>query len=64
MQAPHLEDEVYLVLEGRAHLKVGEKDHIIKQGSILFVKATEEHSFFNIEEDLTVLTIFGASIQD
>ncbi|MDH3977822.1 MAG: cupin domain-containing protein [Gammaproteobacteria bacterium] len=61
MQAPHLEDEVYVVVEGRARLKIDDKEHEIKRGSILYVRATAEHSFFDIEEDLTVLAFFGAT---
>ncbi len=62
MQAPHLEDEIYVVLEGQARLRIDGKDHEIKPGSILYVRATAEHSFFDIEEDLTVLTFFGATM--
>ncbi|MGI9329103.1 MAG: cupin domain-containing protein [Gammaproteobacteria bacterium] len=61
MQAPHLEDEVYLVLEGRARLRIGDRQHEVSRGSILFVRATEEHSFFDVEEDLTLVAFFGAS---
>ena len=61
MQAPHLEDEVYIVVEGRARLRIGDKDHDIQAGTILYVRATEEHSFFDIEEDLTVIAFFGTS---
>ncbi|MDA0977523.1 MAG: cupin domain-containing protein [Proteobacteria bacterium] len=60
MQAPHLEDEVYYVIEGKARLKVGEKTHDIHPGSVLFVRATMAHSFFDIEEDLVVLAFFGS----
>ena len=60
MQAPHLEDEVYVVVEGRARLRIADRDHQVEKGSILFVKATEEHSFFDVEEDLTLLAFFGA----
>jgi len=63
MQAPHLEDEVYVVVEGRARLRVDDKEHQISRGTVLFVRATAEHSFFDIEEDLTVLAFFGASDQ-
>jgi mannose-6-phosphate isomerase-like protein (cupin superfamily) len=62
MQAPHLEDEVYVVLDGRARLRIDDKDHEISRGSILYVRATEEHSFFDIEEGLTVLAFFGSSV--
>lgn len=61
MQAPHLEDEVYMVVAGRARLRIGDKDHDISKGTILYVRATEEHSFFDIEEDLTVIAFFGAT---
>lgn len=60
MQAPHLEDEVYYVIEGKARLKVESKVHDIRPGSVLYVRATAEHSFFDIEEDLVVLAIFGS----
>ncbi len=61
MQAPHLENEVYVVIEGRARLRIDGKNHDISRGSILFVEATAEHSFFDIEEDLVVLAFFGTS---
>ena len=60
MQAPHMEDEVYYVIEGKARLKVEGKTHDIVPGSVLFVRATAAHSFFDIEEDLVVLAFFGA----
>lgn len=59
MQAPHHEDEVYLVVEGRARLKIDGAEQAVGKGTILFVSATTEHSFFDIEEDLTLLAIFG-----
>ena len=61
MQAPHLEDEVYVVAEGRARLRVGDQEHEVRPGTILFVRATEQHSFFDVEEDLTLLAFFGSS---
>ncbi|MBL6692198.1 MAG: cupin domain-containing protein [Pseudomonadales bacterium] len=59
MQAPHMEDEVYYVIEGKARLRVEDKNHDIRPGSVLYVRATAAHSFFDIEEDLVVLAIFG-----
>jgi mannose-6-phosphate isomerase-like protein (cupin superfamily) len=61
MQAPHLEDEVYFVVSGRARLRIGAEEHEAVPGSILYVKATSEHSFFDIEEDLTLIVVFGQS---
>jgi mannose-6-phosphate isomerase-like protein (cupin superfamily) len=62
MQSPHDEDEVYYVISGRATLKVGEQTHEVKAGSVLYVRATEEHSFFEIEEDMTLLVFFAAAM--
>jgi len=59
MQAPHLEDEVYFVVEGKARLQVNDENQEVGPGSILFVQATAEHSFFDITEDLTLLAFFG-----
>lgn len=61
MQAPHLEDELYLVVAGRARLDVGGEQREVKPGMLLYVRATEQHSFFQIEEDLTLIAVFGAS---
>jgi len=61
MQAPHLEDEIYVVVEGRARLRIGGKEQEVGKGSILFVRATSDHSFFDIEENLTLLVFFGAT---
>ena len=59
MQSPHDEDEVYYVLSGRARLRVSGEEQEVRDGSILYVRATEEHSFFEIEEDMTLLVFFA-----
>lgn len=61
MQSPHDEDEVYLVLSGRARMRLGDEDRSVGPGSLLYVGATTEHSFFEIEEDMTLLVVFAAS---
>ena len=61
-QQPHDEDEVYYVISGRATLNVGDQTHEVKPGSVLYVRATEEHSFFEIEEDMTLLVFFAAAV--
>jgi len=60
LQSPHDEDEVYYVVKGRARMRVGEVDRIIGPGSILYVQASSEHSFFEIEEDMTLLVFFAS----
>ena len=59
LQSPHDEDEVYHVLAGRARLRVDGEERQVGPGSILYVRATQEHSFVEIEEDITLLVFFG-----
>jgi mannose-6-phosphate isomerase-like protein (cupin superfamily) len=59
MQTPHDEDEVYYVLEGKAKLKVGDELKEVSPGMLLYVRATETHSFFEIEEDMVLLVVFA-----
>lgn len=58
-QSPHNEDEVYYAVSGRATLRVGEEDHPVQPGTLLFVPALEVHFFHDIEEEL-VLVVFWA----
>ena len=60
LQGPHDEDEVYFVVSGRGRLRVGGVEHAVERGSVLFVRATSEHSFFEIEEDMTMLVFFAS----
>ena len=61
MQAPHDDDEVYVVLKGRARMRLGEEEREVGPGSLLYVGATTEHSFFQIDEDMTLLVMFAAT---
>jgi len=61
MQTPHDEDEVYLVLEGKAQMKTGDEPLEVKPGMVLYIAASETHSFFEIEEDMTLLVFFASS---
>jgi mannose-6-phosphate isomerase-like protein (cupin superfamily) len=58
-QKPHNEDEVYYVLRGRARMRVGEYEQIVKVGTVIFVAAETEHRFFDISEELEVLVFFA-----
>lgn len=60
LQAPHDEDEVYFVVSGRGRLRVDGTEQQVGRGSILYVRATAEHSFFEVEEDITLLVFFGS----
>lgn len=58
-QSPHLEDEVYVVLEGRAKIQVGAEDRSVDKGSIVFVPKNMEHRFHSIEDSLLLLVFFS-----
>lgn len=62
MAGAHEEDELYLVVEGRGRLRIGETDHAVAEGTLMYVHAACDHAFFDIEEDLTVLAFFGAPV--
>jgi mannose-6-phosphate isomerase-like protein (cupin superfamily) len=59
LQKPHKEDEMYYVVRGRAIMKVGLEDRTISAGSVIFVAATVEHRFYDIQEELVVLVFFA-----
>jgi mannose-6-phosphate isomerase-like protein (cupin superfamily) len=58
-QQPHAEDEVYVVISGRATLKVGDRDHPLGPGSVVFVARNVPHRFHDITERLSVLVFFA-----
>ena len=58
-QSPHTEDEVYVVLAGRARLTGPDAGIPVEAGSVVFVAAGEEHRFTDVEEELHVVVVFG-----
>jgi mannose-6-phosphate isomerase-like protein (cupin superfamily) len=58
-QDPHDEDEVYVVMSGRARFTGGDHTIDVSPGSVFFVPAREVHRFHDITEDLAVLVFFG-----
>jgi mannose-6-phosphate isomerase-like protein (cupin superfamily) len=58
-QEPHQEDEVYVVLAGRARLRMADQDRPVGPGSVLFVARTVPHRFHDITERLSVLVFFA-----
>lgn len=58
-QAPHREDELYVVVSGRARLIVGEASREMGPGSVAFVAAGVPHRFVDIREDLEVYVVFA-----
>jgi quercetin dioxygenase-like cupin family protein len=51
----HTEDEVYLVVSGKASFRAGSQEQAVAPGSVICVERTVEHRFVDITEDLTVL---------
>ena len=41
-------------------MRVGGEERAVQPGPVLFVRATAEHSFFEIEEDMTMLVFFAS----
>lgn len=58
-QKPHQQDEVYYVVRGRAKMRVGSEEQVVKTGSVILVAAGVEHVFFDISEELEVLVFFA-----
>jgi quercetin dioxygenase-like cupin family protein len=58
-QQPHREDEVYVVLRGRAHLTVELDSITVEAGSVVHVEAGAVHRFHDITEELHTLVFFA-----
>lgn len=58
-QSPHTEDELYVVMSGRARVRVGDDVRSIATGSVVFVATGVEHRFVDIEGRLVLLVTFG-----
>jgi mannose-6-phosphate isomerase-like protein (cupin superfamily) len=59
-QVPHTRDETYYIISGKAKIKVGKESYLVTSGSLVFVEAYKEHRFYDIDEDLTIVVVFGA----
>jgi len=59
LQRPHGEDELYLVLRGRATVQVEDAERPISAGDLIYVPARAAHRFFKIEEELALLVFFA-----
>lgn len=59
LQKPHAEDEIYVVLRGRATFRAAGEERPVQPGTVLYVRAGLEHRFHSINEDLAVLVFFA-----
>ncbi len=58
-QSPHSEDEVYLVMTGRARITVADEVREVGPGSVVYVAAHVPHRFHDIVERLAVIVVFA-----
>ena len=59
-QSPHVQDEVYYVIAGKSRFTCDGETVDARAGDLLFVAATLEHRFHDIEEDLELLVFFSS----
>jgi mannose-6-phosphate isomerase-like protein (cupin superfamily) len=58
-QTPHTEDEIYVVMAGRARIVTSSASAEIGPGSVIYVPAAEEHHFVDITEELALVVVFA-----
>ena len=58
-QAPHSEDEIYVVTAGRAMFEAGGDRVAVGPGSVIYVPAGEVHRFADVGEDLATVVFFA-----
>ena len=58
-QAPHTEDEIYVVTAGRATFEAGGDRVAVGPGSVIYVPAGEVHRFADVSEDLATVVLFA-----
>lgn len=58
-QQPHHEDEVYVVLAGRARFTAADETRDVGPGDTLYVDAGVPHRFHDITEELRLLVVFA-----
>ena len=57
-QAPHLQDEIYIIVRGRGVLIHDSKRDPFEPGDLLFVAAGVEHQFEDVTRDLALWRVF------
>jgi mannose-6-phosphate isomerase-like protein (cupin superfamily) len=58
-QSPHTEDEIYVVMTGRARITVGDEARAVGPGSVVYVAAGVPHRFHDIVERLETVVVFA-----
>lgn len=58
-QSPHSEDEIYVILQGRAHFTAGADTRPVSNGDVLYVRRAIPHRFHDITETLRIVVLFA-----
>ncbi len=58
-QAPHAQDEVYVVLAGSAAVEIDGRREPVSTGSLIYVPRGVDHRFVDISDDLEVVVVFA-----
>ncbi len=58
-QSPHTEDELYVIVSGRARFTAGEETRDAAAGDLIFVPANVPHRFHDITQELSVVVVFA-----
>ena len=58
-QSPHAEDEIYVVVSGKARFTGGDLTDEVASGDTIFVPARERHFFHDIRESLELIVVFA-----
>ena len=59
LQEPHTEDEVYVILAGRAWFTAGDETRVVGRGDTIHVPAGVPHLFHDITERLAIIYVFA-----
>ncbi|HXP20583.1 MAG TPA: cupin domain-containing protein [Streptosporangiaceae bacterium] len=58
-QAPHTEDEIYVVTAGQAMFEGGGDRAAVGPGTVIYVPAGEVHRFTDVIQDLAAVVLFA-----
>jgi mannose-6-phosphate isomerase-like protein (cupin superfamily) len=59
LQQPHSEDEVYVVLSGKALFLVGGQSRPVGPGTVIYIERGIEHRFCDVTEEIRLLVFFA-----
>jgi mannose-6-phosphate isomerase-like protein (cupin superfamily) len=58
-QQPHREDEIYVVLSGRARFTAGDDTRDVQPGDVIYVAKELPHRFHDIDADMQLIVVFA-----